>query len=81
MNHQSFQFVLIAVSIFAWPGFLMAYVGPGAGISLIGSLVGVISAIVLSLVVILFKPIRRILRARKNSEPPANGDAAAGEDN
>ncbi len=39
-----------------------AYVGPGAGLSLLGSLFGLIAAVVLGLGVVLVWPIRRLIR-------------------
>ena len=43
----------------------MAYVGPGAGITLIGSVIGVLIAIVAAIGVVIAWPIRRMLKARK----------------
>jgi len=40
----------------------MAYVGPGAGLTLIGSLIGLVVAIVTALAIILFWPIRALIR-------------------
>jgi hypothetical protein len=62
-------------SIKAWPlgaivcvGVAMpasAYVGPGAGISLIGAVIGLVSAVFLALFAVLRWPIRRFLARRK----------------
>ncbi len=43
----------------------MAYIGPGAGITMLGALWGVIVAVVLALGAVLFWPIRALLRRRK----------------
>ncbi|MCB1735151.1 MAG: hypothetical protein H6981_08425 [Gammaproteobacteria bacterium] len=51
-----------------------AYVGPGAGLGMIGSLIAIIVALVLALVGVLLLPIK-LLRARKrrqSAEPPSN---------
>ena len=49
---------------------VMAYIGPGAGISVLGSLLGILGTIVVAIGAILFWPIRKMLKKRK---------AAAGE--
>ena len=51
-----------AVVVIPWSGH--CYVGPGAGITLIGSLWAILVAIVLALSGILVWPIRRLLRRR-----------------
>lgn len=52
-----------------------AYVGPGAGVTLIGALIGLVSAIFLALWAVLRWPLRRY-RARKKA---AKAAAAGGE--
>ncbi len=42
-----------------------AYVGPGAGVSLLGAAFGLIAAIGLALGVVVFWPLRRFLKSRK----------------
>jgi len=43
----------------------MAYIGPGAGITMLSALWGVAVAIVLAIAAILFWPIRSLLRRRR----------------
>ena len=45
----------------------MAYIGPGAGITMLGALWGVIVAVVLAIGAVLFWPIRALLRRRKQA--------------
>lgn len=54
---------LAAVVAFASPA--MAYVGPGAGLSVIGALVGVLFAVGAAAVFVVGWPIRRMMRRRK----------------
>lgn len=54
--------LLLLVSPAAW-----AYIGPGAGLSLLGSLVGVIGVVLLAGVGVLLYPIQQ-WRARRQSE-------------
>lgn len=50
---------------------VFAYIGPGAGIPIIGSLLGMVVTVVLVIAAILFWPIRKILKKRK-SKPNNN---------
>lgn len=45
----------------------MAYIGPGAGITMLGALWGVIVAVVLAIGAVLFWPIRALLRRKKQA--------------
>jgi len=52
------------------PSAALAYIGPGAGVTMLGALWGVLAAIVLTIVGLLYWPIRAALRRRKKT--PAN---------
>ncbi len=60
MGVSCFMAALSAIPAFA-------YVGPGAGVSLISSLVGLVIAIFVALGAVLAWPIRRYLKKRKES--------------
>ncbi|WP_227268008.1 hypothetical protein [Roseobacter weihaiensis] len=54
-----------------------AYVGPGAGLTAIGTMVALVAALILALVGFVWYPIKRLMRANKapvettdNTEPP-----------
>jgi hypothetical protein len=47
----------------------LAYIGPGAGLSALGSLVSLIGALVLTVVGFVWYPIRRLLRRLRPKEP------------
>jgi hypothetical protein len=71
MKHASSTFLTGAA---AYLGVVMsaeAYVGPGAGITLIGAVIGLISAIFLALFAVLRWPIRRYLARRKAARESA----------
>ena len=53
------------------PGLALAYVGPGAGISMLGALWGLIVGVVMAVGVILFWPIRIMLRKAKAKKADA----------
>ncbi len=42
-----------------------AYIGPGAGISVLGGIFGVIAAVFLAIAAVLLWPIRRMMKRRK----------------
>ena len=58
--------------IFLWvvPGIAEAYIGPGAGLSVIGTVVALIGAILLGIVGFIWYPIKRLL-AKKNKKAMA----------
>ena len=43
----------------------LAYIGPGAGISVLGSLLGILGTIAVAIGAILFWPVRKMLKRRK----------------
>jgi len=65
----------------SWPAMAIAYVGPGAGISLLGALWGLLLGIFMAIAVVLFWPIRVMIRkwrarasADTNPDPGASAD-------
>ena len=68
MKSQSRRLVLLAMATIAVtfavsPAF--AYVGPGAGLTLLGALWGLILAVVMSVGFVILWPFRRLMRRRK----------------
>jgi hypothetical protein len=53
----------------------LAYVGPGAGLTLLGALWGLVVAVVLSLGFILMWPLRRLMRRNKRAYPASDRQA------
>jgi hypothetical protein len=66
-NRASLLFfcVVAIVTLFASPG--IAYVGPGAGLSAIGSFIALVAAIVVAILGFLWYPLRRLTRKIKKS--------------
>lgn len=54
---------------------VFAYIGPGAGIPVIGSLFGLIATIFVAIGAILFWPIRKVLKRRKRRAQEQNSQA------
>ena len=52
-----------------------AYVGPGAGLTAIGSLVALLAAVGLAVVGFVWYPVTRLRRRRKEARKPAEGVA------
>lgn len=59
------------------PGMALAYIGPGPGISAIGTFLALIAAVAFAIVGFLWYPIKRMLKGRKKAEP--DSDLAEGE--
>jgi membrane protein implicated in regulation of membrane protease activity len=55
----------------------MAYVGPGAGLSLLGALWGLAVAILAALAFVIVWPVRRLMRGRRRPTEPATANADA----
>lgn len=55
--------ILVFLALIATPAF--AYMGPGAGLGMLGSLVAVIGAVLIAVLGILVLPIRMIMKKRK----------------
>jgi hypothetical protein len=66
-----------AVFLVAFAGPASAYVGPGIGLSAIGSLLALIAAVVVAIVGFLWFPIKRLLKKRKTD--PQTIESATGE--
>jgi hypothetical protein len=67
----------VAVACAALPAF--AYVGPGAGLTLLGALWGLILAVVVSVGFVILWPFRRLLRKSKGIGASRDGRPAAGD--
>ena len=82
MNGQSRRMTVLAIgaatlTFAAFPA--LAYVGPGAGLTLLGALWGLILAVVMSVAFVLFWPLRRLLRRNKRICPPQDRQQAVGD--
>jgi hypothetical protein len=79
-----FMLALAAAALVAsWAEPAAAYIGPGAGITMLGALWGVVVAIALALGAVLFWPIRILLRKRRKpagAAPALARDSAVARD-
>lgn len=60
---QTSRLALVAASLSAAPAF--AYVGPGAGLTAIGTMIAVIVAILLAVIGFVWYPLKRMLRKKR----------------
>lgn len=63
--------------VFMFSAPALAYVGPGAGLSLLGALWGLIAAVGLALAFVLAWPVRKMLRKRRERQAPNSGAGAS----
>jgi hypothetical protein len=62
---RAVAFCLATIYFAIIPASALAYVGPGAGLSIIGSVLALFAAIIVAIFGFLFFPIRRMMRKRK----------------
>jgi len=70
---------LTAAGLAFGAGPAMAYIGPGAGLSLLGALWGVIAAVAAALLFLLLWPLRRMMRRKRSGATQACRQAARDE--
>jgi len=63
---------LISALVWLMPSVAYAYIGPGAGISAIGSLLALIAAVLLAIIGFFWYPIKRIVKKRQNAGKEAS---------
>ena len=61
--------VPLAALLLASPGIAWAYIGPGAGITAIGSAIALLGSILLVIVGFVWYPIKRLLAKMKRKKP------------
>jgi hypothetical protein len=68
MNFRRLQFALLLLSILCLdPTPTNAYIGPGAGVSVIGGALALVAGVVLAIAGFVWYPIKRLLRLRRGS--------------
>ncbi len=79
---KTIAFLLLTLMLLAPFSPVLAYIGPGAGISVVGSLLGILATIFVAIGAILFWPLRKFMKRRKDrqaasavtrAEPPSDG--------
>lgn len=68
MNKRLVLNVFRFLTIILLPNIALAYVGPGAGLSAIGTVIALIGAILLGIVGFVWYPVKRLLRGKNSAE-------------
>ncbi len=68
MNNRFLLKLIILVLFIVLSQNLMAYVGPGTGISVIGAFIAILVSIIIAIFGFVWYPIKRIIRKLKNKE-------------
>jgi uncharacterized membrane protein len=76
-SHHTRLIFITTLAAMLLPELAAAYVGPGAGISMLGALWGLIIGVVMAIGVILFWPIRIVLRKMKANKAAADDTTVA----
>ncbi len=71
--------IILAVLLLLLASTAHAYIGPGAGIPVLGSLIGIIITIVIAISAILFWPIRKMLKRGKKAKTTETTASTEGE--
>lgn len=72
--------ILTILLFFLAAGPLHAYIGPGAGISVLGSLLGILATILVAIGAIIFWPLRKLMKRRKAAAAAAQPAESAATD-
>jgi hypothetical protein len=58
--------LLVCLALFGVPATAAAYIGPGAGLSVIGTVLAFVSAVVFMVIGFVWYPVKRLLAALRN---------------
>jgi len=65
MQKPSMIYILFAILILIMPEHALAYIGPGAGVTAIGTVIALLGAVLLAIVGFIWYPLKRFLSKRK----------------
>ena len=69
MKAMKTERLLLALAVITMPGIAEAYIGPGIGAGAIAALLGVIGSIFLALFAVIYYPIKRLRKKKRNAVP------------
>ena len=73
---KTLSLILLTCILLAMVSPALAYIGPGAGISVLGSLLSILATIVVAIGAIIFWPLRKFMKRRKARREAAGGAEA-----
>lgn len=66
MKQPLVSYVLFAFLVLVMPEYALAYIGPGAGVSAIGTVIALVGAVLLAIVGFVWYPVKRFLSKKKD---------------
>lgn len=72
---QSLKVIIVLVILISAPGTLLAYGGPGLGLTAIGIVLSLIAAIFLAIVGFIWYPFKRLLKKIKDNDVTTEDDS------
>ena len=66
MHQPLVSYVLFAFLVLVMPEYALAYIGPGAGVSAIGTVIALVGAVLLAIVGFVWYPVKRLLSKKKD---------------
>ena len=75
MNLVKIVWSFVALMLAIFPIHANAYIGPGMGLGMAASVLGLFVVLILFLVGLIWLPVRRFLRERKQNQKPQSSDA------
>lgn len=79
-RHLSSAMLLLAAALFLLPAPALAYIGPGAGLSAIGTVLALLAAVVLAVFGFVWYPVKRLVGKRQKSKTQAAPPGQAEQD-
>jgi len=67
--------ILTMITILTYSGGVAAYVGPGLGVGVIGTIIGVLLSIIMAIVGLFWYPIKRMFKKNDDNEALEEADA------
>ena len=68
MHQPLVSYVLFAFLVLVMPEYALAYIGPGAGVSAIGTVIALVGAVLLAIVGFVWYPVKRFLSKKKDKD-------------
>lgn len=70
LNKRFYRFIILSVVLTVFlPQTVFAYMGPGTGLSAIGSALALLAGIIIAILGFIWYPMKRILGKKKSQEP------------
>ena len=71
---QFLVYATLALGLILWPEGAEAYIGPGVGAGVIATVLGVLAAIIMAFVAVLWYPLKRLFKRKARPAPEAQNE-------